>query len=99
MVLGFFHIYLLIIGQTTHEDIKKIFPDYSESPYYFGCIWNIFNSLCGPRFPGSINFQEQIDSDNVLFNEVIEYKDESMENNNTIDSNNQEDTTRLLESE
>jgi len=73
LVLGGFHAYLVAIGQTTNEDIKKLFKTASHSPYYRGICGNILLSLCGPRYPSVINFQEEVVD--MVFDEVVVYHD------------------------
>jgi len=73
LVLGGFHAYLITIGQTTHEDIKKVFKIATESPYYLGVLDNVLTSLCGPRYPSVINLQEEVTD--LVFDRVVEYHD------------------------
>jgi len=73
LVLGGFHAYLITVGQTTNEDVKKAFKNASESPYYHGVLDNILTSLCGPRYPSVIDFQEEVTD--IVFDSVVEYHD------------------------
>jgi len=72
-VLGGFHAYLITVGQTTNEDVKKVFKIASESPYYHGALENILTSLCGPRYPSLIDLQEEVTD--IVFDSVVEYHD------------------------
>jgi len=72
-VLGGFHAYLITVGQTTNEDIKKVFKDAGQNPYYHGVLESFLTSLCGPRYPSVIDLQEEVTD--IVFDSVVEYHD------------------------
>jgi len=83
MILGVFHMYLVTVGQSTHEDIKKHFSDVSDNPYHKGYCGNFFSTLCGPRLPALIDFNEEIKPEEIRFESVVSYKDNEEESENT----------------
>jgi len=46
-----FHIYLLVICQTTYEEVRKMYATRFQNPFSTSCLSNSCNTLCGPRKP------------------------------------------------
>jgi len=87
LVLGGYHVYLIIHGKTTNEDVKKLYKESSQNPYYRGMGYNILNSLCGPRHPSCINPQEEVI--NIDFDKATEYFDEEGNDENAKEEHDQ----------